>query len=108
MIRRFILYLYIRALEKYLDFPSLNSQTNSSFDFLANAWRTNGFREYAKKRNDDLIYESAGGSGLTPHGQLKYAELLGRRIENLNLTALAKKAFEVEEQRKKQKVNQNH
>lgn len=105
MIRRKLLFFYIRVLEWYLDFPSITQVTNTEREFLANAWRHSGYREYAKKRNDILIYEAAGGSAMSPHKRLKYAELIGRRVENLNMSALAKKSFELEEQQKRQKLS---
>lgn len=95
--------LYIRALERYLGIDALDKQSNSTQDFLVNAWAHAGFREYVKKRNDDLIYEAAGGPGMAPQERAKYMELIGRRVENLNLSALAKRSFEAEDKRKRAK-----
>ncbi len=101
--RRIVLALYIRALERYLNFPKVTSFSNTTQDFLSNAWAHAGFREYVKKRNDEIIYEAAGGAGMAPHDRVKYTELSGRRVENLYLSAMAKKSFELMSQNKRQK-----
>lgn len=106
MIRIKLLYLLIWALEKYLKLDTINTQTNTTKEFLANAWRNQGFREYMKKRNTILIGEAAGGAGLQPQPRVKYAEMIGRRVENLNMAALAKKSFELEEAKKREKLSQ--
>lgn len=103
MIQRVLTYAYIRALEKYLDLPSITQTTDTSKEFLANAWRHSGYREYAKQRNEMLIYQASGGSGLDLIDRTEYAKYLGQRMENLHFAALAKKCFELEEQKKKQK-----
>lgn len=105
MIRRFILFSYIRICEKYLNLDAITQNTNTTSEFMANAWRHSGYREFVKKRNDDLIYEAAGGSGLSILDRAKYAELVGRRMENLYFATTAKKSFELEEQRKRQAIN---
>ena len=99
MIRRFLTFQYIKLLEKYLGLPNVKSLDNKSLEFLADAWRNDGFRDYLRGRNDQLIYQAAGGSGLTGVDRNKYAELVGRRVENLNLAALAKKSFQAQEAR---------
>lgn len=94
--------LYIRALEKYLNLPEVNNNEKIK-DFLINAWMSEGFRQYATKRNNDLIYELAGGTGMTAKNRDQYIETMGRRVENLHLSALAKRAFEANERLKGQK-----
>lgn len=94
--------LYIRALEKYLNLPEVNNNEKIK-DFLINAWMSEGFRQYATKRNNDLIYELAGGTGMTAKNRDQYIETMGQRIENLHLSALAKRAFEANERLKGEK-----
>lgn len=98
--RKLILMLYIKAIEKYLNLPEYDNKNDKIKDFLINAWVTDGFRQYATKRNDDLIYELAGGTGMTVKNRDKYIEIMGQRIENLHLSALAKRAFEMNEKLK--------
>jgi len=100
--RKLILMLYIRALEKYLNLPEVNNNEKIK-DFLINAWMSEGFRQYATKRNNDLIYELAGGTGMTAKNRDQYIETMGQRIENLHLSALAKRAFEANERLKGEK-----
>lgn len=98
--------LYIRVLERYLGLPDVSTLSNTTQDFLINAWAHAGFREYVKKRNDDLIYDAAGGPGMAPVDRIKYTELVGRRVENLYLSALAKRHFEADDKRKREKFTQ--
>lgn len=105
--RKRVLMLYIKALEKYLGLPSMDSQSKNVQDFLITAWKHAGFREYVKKRNDDLIYEAAGGPGMAMADRIKYIELVGRRIENLYFSAMAKRLFEADDKRKRAKYSEN-
>lgn len=88
--------LYIKALEKYLNLPEHDNKNDKIRDFLINAWVTDGFRQYVIKRNDDLIYELAGGTGMTVKNRDEYIKIMGQRIENLHISALAKRAFEAD------------
>lgn len=99
-----LLMLYIRLIERYLGLPQLHSYTTNTQDFLENAWAHAGFREYVTKRNQDIIYDAAGGAGMAPADRVKYNELIGRRVENLYISALAKKSFEAADKRKRAKV----
>lgn len=92
--------LYIKAIEKYLNLPEYDNKSDKIKDFLINAWVSDGFRQYATKRNNDLIYELAGGTGMTAKNRDQYLETMGQRIENLHLSALAKRAFEANEKLK--------
>lgn len=98
--RKVILMLYIKALEKYLALPEYDNKNDKVKDFLINAWVTDGFRQYVTKRNNDLIYDLAGGTGMTTKNRDEYIEIIGRRVENLYITALAKRAFEAYEKNK--------
>lgn len=101
--RKLILMLYIKAIEKYLNLPEYDNKNDRIKDFLINAWMSEGFRQYATKRNNDLIYELAGGTGMTAKNRDQYIETMGQRVENLHLSALAKRAFEANERLKGQK-----
>lgn len=106
MIRRFLIFQYIKLLEKLLGLPNIKGMSDKSIEFLAEAWKNDGFRDYLRKRNDDIIYQASGGSGMSPHTTQKYAELIGRRVENLNLAALSKRSFQAQEARNRKKVVQ--
>ena len=95
--------LYIKALEKYLNLPEYDNKNDKVKDFLINAWVTEGFRQYVTKRNADLIYDLAGGVGMTPKNRDEYIEIMGRRTENLYISALAKRAFEADDKLKRGK-----
>lgn len=101
--RKLILMLYIKAIEKYLDLPEYDNKNDKIKDFLINAWVTDGFRQYVTKRNNDLIYDLAGGTNMTAKNREEYIETIGRRVENLYITALAKRAFEADDKMKRGK-----
>jgi hypothetical protein len=101
--RRLIIKWAIVFLEKYLNLPVIEDGSKIQ-DFMENTWAHQGFRDYVTKRNNELIYEAAGGSGMQALDRTKYIELVGRRLEILYFATLAKKSFALKDQQKRGKT----
>jgi hypothetical protein len=101
--KAFALRLLIKYLVKYLDIPSM-PKDQRVHDFLASAWQSPGFRSYIAYRQERIIYELAGGSGLTEKERSEYIRFMGQRLENMTLGLQAKKAFQIKEKQDKEKL----
>lgn len=83
----FIIRILIKLLEKSVN-VNLPIKDNEINDWLANTWKENGFKQYFRKRD----YELLKGMGCNP-GEKEYTILLGRRLEILNLARICKEQF---------------
>lgn len=95
--------LLIRLLTRYLDIPVVPKDKRTD-DFLAGAWQSVGFREYIANRQERIIYELAGGSGLNEKTRDEYIRFMGQRLENLTLGLHAKNAHAKKEKENAAKV----
>lgn len=89
--KQWALKLLIKLLIRYLDIPPTPKDQRTE-EFLAGAWQSVGFRAYIANRQERLIYELAGGSGLTEKTRDEYIRFMGQRLENLSLGLQAKNA----------------
>lgn len=93
----------VNLLFKLLDAPAESGEKDEVIDqWLAWSWQQPGFRKYIAMRDKKIIRELAGGVGLVGKERSDYTRMIGQRFEALLFGNNAKKAFIIEERKRKE------